>query len=173
VSYRWREQKGASLVEYVLVLPLVLLLTLGTLEVFRLMAIRQSLRSGLAQALPCFTHWRDSTYRGRYDCSMDGIRARLAHELNSNPFAGNAYQLTIVKPNDVELQNVIGYGQSFEVVVEIRVKLGYLASLGGSLTPIATMRENAWTFMDSSPDYLKLDPSTPFPFDPGNDPAPP
>ena len=79
MSRIWRGQRGAAVVEYVMVLPMLLFLFLGTLELFRLYSIKQSLRTGVKRALPCISHWRDDGYRAEYDCA--NIAAHIQGEL--------------------------------------------------------------------------------------------
>lgn len=55
---RPKSQRGVAVIEYVLVLPVLLLLFLGSL-VFRVISIKQSLHTGLQQAIPYYTHWRE------------------------------------------------------------------------------------------------------------------
>lgn len=151
-----RAQKGAALVEYVLVLPLVLLLFLGTLEIFRLISVKQSLRSGLKQALPCLNHWRD------YPLQCDPL-GPISHELERNPFTIRLHRLE-VRPRIGEVQ-AIRFGEVFEVIVEAEVEFGFLYPFSGG--PTITLRETASTFMDSAPEYFQLNVETPFPVDPG------
>jgi len=46
-----REKRGASVITYALTLPLFVLLVFGILEVWRVMAVRQSLNLGVYQAM--------------------------------------------------------------------------------------------------------------------------
>jgi len=46
-----REKRGASVITYALTLPLFVLLVFGILEIWRLMAVRQSLNLGVYQAM--------------------------------------------------------------------------------------------------------------------------
>ena len=152
----WREQKGAALVEYVLILPMVLLLFLGTLEIFRLLSIKQSLRTGLKQAAPCLSHWKDTAYESHCNPYL-----LISAELDKNPFAIGNPQPRLV-PADV---GNLRYGDVFAVTAEIDVEFGYLYPFPGG--PTITIRESTYTFIDSSPEYYELNIQTPFPNDPG------
>lgn len=147
------KQKGAALVEYVLVLPLVLLLFLGALEVFRVMAIKQTLRAALKQELPCLTHWHDVAYREANQCSTGQIMASIASTLDSNPFARRVGPVQLV-PNSDEVMNILRYGDIFEVIAEVEVEFGFLYPFEGG--PTFTLRESYVTFVDSSPEYYEL-----------------
>jgi Flp pilus assembly protein TadG len=159
----WREQGGAALVEYVTILPMLLLLFLGTLEIFRLISIKQSLRTGVKQALPCVSHWKDTAYRRDYNCSPVSIRNCIIDELKKNPFAPEQdVQLTITTAPDL---NSADYGQPVRLRVDAQVKLGFIYFIPGRDT--ATIVEYADTFMDASPDYLGLNLEVPLPAEPG------
>ena len=54
------DQRGATLVTYVLVLPLLILLIFGSFAVWRIMAVRQTLFLGTYKAV------RELSYQGRY-----------------------------------------------------------------------------------------------------------
>lgn len=147
------KQKGAALVEYVLVLPLVLVLFLGALEVFRVMAIKQTLRAALKQELPCFSHWRDAAYHEQYECSTGEITGRITSVLDSNPFAQRVGPVQLV-PNSDEIMDTLRYGDVFEVIVEVEVEFGFLYPFEGG--PTFTLRESYVTFIDSAPEYYEL-----------------
>lgn len=167
-------ERGAALVEYVLVLPVFLLLTLGSLEVFRLISVQQSLRTGLAQALPFYTHWRDTNYYTTYCTPQPACLAVkdpsiiIQSELKKNPFARKAGSVSIW-PDALTLDNMAD-GTVFEVVATVEVQLGFLYPLPGG--PRITLRESAWTFIDSYPDFYDLAWDVPFPYDPGALPSP-
>jgi len=146
-------QKGAALVEYVLVLPLVLVLFLGALEVFRVMSIKQTLRAALKQELPCLTHWRDIAYGEEHECSIVQITARLTSTLDSNPFARRVGPVQLV-PNSDEIMDTLLYGDVFEGIAEGEVEFGFLYPFEGG--PTFTLRESYVTFVDSAPDYYEL-----------------
>lgn len=161
---RWREQKGAALVEYVLVLPMVLLLFLGALEVYRVISLRQTLRTAFKQELPCFNHWRDVAYREAYSCSFPEIAGRIAAQMDSNPFSRRIDAVRIVNLSEGELEGLT-HGTVFEVAVEADLEFGFLYPFEGG--PTFTLRESAMTFVDSSPDWLQINWENPFPSDPG------
>ena len=154
----WREQRGASVIEYILVLPLLLLLFLGTLEVFRLMSVKQSLRTGLRQALPYFTHWRE---RAPHYFPPEYV---IVEELDKNPFTIRVYRLDVYP--DASHLETMDYGDLFELTAEAEVELGFLYPLEGG--PRITLRESYQTFIDSAPEYFELNVQTPFPKDPGD-----
>jgi Flp pilus assembly protein TadG len=160
MSRIWREQRGAALVEYIMILPMLLFLFLGTLEVFRLISIKQSLRVGVKRALPCISHWKDEAYRYEYDCG--NITTHIADELSRNPFAPqDDVRLTVtVDPANSEVE----YGQLVRLTVVAEVKLGFIYFFPGRTT--VTIAEYADTFMDASPTFLDFDPSMRFPLEP-------
>lgn len=163
----WREQKGAALVEYVMILPMLLFLFLGTLEIFRLLSIKQSLRIGVKRALPCISHWRDETYRREYDC--EHIVTHITDELSRNPFAPqDDVRLTVtVDPANLD----VDYGQLVRLTAVAEVKLGFIYFFPGRST--VTIAEYADTFIDVSPDFLGFDPNVRFPLEPeGTTPTP-
>ncbi|MBC7236404.1 MAG: pilus assembly protein [Chloroflexi bacterium] len=157
----WRSERGAALVEYLLILPLVLLLFLGSLEVFRVMSVKQSLRTGLKMATPCLSHWRDEPNR----CNP---YERLAEELDKNPFAITIHRLELTP--SLEDVSLLFEGEVFEVTAELEIEFGFLYPFEGG--PTITLRESAHTFIDSSPSFYKLNAKTPFPQDPGALPQP-
>jgi Flp pilus assembly protein TadG len=155
-----RGQRGAALVEYVMILPMLLFLFLGTLEVFRLFSIKQSLRIGVKRALPCISHWKDVTYRREYDC--ENIATHIADELSRNPFAPqDDVRLTVtVDPANLDVE----YGQLVRLTAVAEVKLGFIYFFPGRST--VTIAEYADTFMDASPAFLDFDPNVRFPLEP-------
>lgn len=155
-----RGERGAALVEYVLILPLVLLLFFGTLEVLRVMSIKQSLRSGLRQALPYFTHWKDLAARPHYYPPHEVI----LQSLRDNPFSVRVYEL-VITPDDREL-DLMQYGDVFEVRAEAIVPLGFLYPFAGGNA--LRLVETHLTFIDSSPEFLELNMATPFPREAGH-----
>lgn len=154
-----RGRQGAALIEYVLILPLVLLLFLGTLEILRLISVKQSLRSALRLALPYYTHWKDTAGHIYYPAPQQIVQ----NELAKNPFVVHLNRLTIT-PSEAEL-NAYTHGQVFEVVVEAEVPLGFVSFLSAGGRPIV-LRETYETFIDSSPEFLELNVETPFPKEP-------
>ena len=153
-----RSQRGAALVEYVLVFPLVILLFFGALEVFRLFSIKQSLRSGVKQAMPYFNHWKDYAYHDR-----GSWEEKIRHELRRNPLVMDANPPLSISPSAAIL-NGLREGEIVEIVVEVRVPPKFVYPLfSGANIPI---RETVVTFIDSSPEYFQLNVETPFPHDP-------
>lgn len=140
-----RAERGAALVEYVMVLPIFLLLALGSLEVFRLMAIQQTLRTGLKQILPCATHWQDKAYVAEY-CQTE-LRVQVEQLLDENPFSRRKIQVT-VWPDGATLDSW-DKGALFELVVVVDVELGFLYPLPGG--PTITLRESMITFLAPDP----------------------
>jgi Flp pilus assembly pilin Flp len=147
----WREERGAALIEYAMVLPLVLLLFLGTLEIVRLMTVQQSLRTALQKALPCFSSWRDPDSVNT--CSR--LDLLFAQEMAKNPLAIRLYGLEFTPTPDV--LNAMEYGTVFEVQVAAEVRLGFLYPLTGDRT--ITVREKARTFANIMPAYMDLNAS--------------
>ena len=161
-----RREKGAAVIEYVLIVPLLLLLFLGSLEILRLFSVKQSLRTGLKQAMPCLSHWSDVASRPMCD-----PLARIQSELRKNPFARGVYSLELVpNPNDWNDPHYTGQvpviGDIFEVAVIAEVQFGFLYPFEGG--PTITLRESVRTYMDTSPEFLMLNPLTPLPADPGD-----
>ena len=162
-----RGERGAALVEYALMLPVLLLLFFGSLEIFRLYSIQQTLRSALKQVLPCFNHGKDIAYRSEYSPACE-VRQFIIDELRQNPFAVSVLDdAVVVWPDLSQLRNVPD-GEVFEVAVEARVALGYLYPLWNK--DWIVLRESYATFIDSSPAYYELAPDVPFPYDPGSYP---
>lgn len=165
-----RAQKGAALVEYALVLPFLLLLFLGTLEVFRLVLLKQSLSTGLREVLPCYTHSMDGAYLtdvANIRCQsnplgIDHIRTRLAQSLFS---LQSGYDLAITTNPPLETLTSEAYGQLLEVTAVLDVPLAFYALPAWPLRIQIT--ERAMTFIDISPAYIGLRESIPFPHDPG------
>jgi hypothetical protein len=164
----WREDRGVALVEYVVVLPLVLLLLMGTLEVFRLFSVKQSLRGGLKQAATWYSHWRDVPHRISAD-PHELVRDEMAR----NPFSVQVHDLRIW-PDPVDLEpdpddpSLPAWGSVFRVVAEADVEFGFIYPFDGG--PTITMRESVCTFIDSAPPYYGLRSETPFPLDPAMGP---
>ena len=152
-------QKGAALIEYVLILPLVLLLLFGSLELYRVMAVKQLLRTGLKEALPCYNHWKDQAFRSHCD-PQSTLRATLRKAEEEGFIHILDYAIYPIPSN----LNSVPDGQVFEVIAEAKIALGLFYPLDG---PSLTLREKAITFIDSSPDYFDLNLATPFPGDPG------
>ena len=162
----WREQTGAALVEYVLLFPVVLLLFFGSLEIFRLISVQQSLRTGFQQALPCLSHWRDPAMRELTLCyPID----RIVYQVAANPFAVDLDRSSAriyVGGGDYEVvMDTLEYGDVFEAEAEITVGLGFLYPFDGG--PSITLRTSAVSFVDSAPEYYALWWEHPFPADPG------
>ena len=132
------------------------MLFLGTLEVFRLISVKQSLRTGLKMAIPCVNHWRD----GRNQCDP---YQRVIDELRDNPFTVRIYRLEFI-PNADSMDQMLD-GQVFQVTAVVDVNLGFLYPFEGG--PTITLRESAHTFIDSYPSFYGLNAATPFPNDPG------
>lgn len=155
-----RARKGAALVEYVMILPMLLFLFLGTLEVFRLFSIKQSLRIGVKRALPCISHWRDESYRYEYDCL--NITKHIADELNRNPFAPqeDVHLTVMVEPANLDVE----CGQLVRLTAVAEVKLGFIYLFPGRNS--VTIAEYADTFMDAYPAFLGFDPNVRFPLEP-------
>lgn len=153
----WRDERGAALIEYAIVLPLVLMLFLGTLEVVRLMTVQQSLRTALQKTLPCFSNWSDP--HSQYTCSQ--LDTVFAQELANNPLSIEVYglevALTTTLPDGslapINLDSV-PYGTVFEVAVTAQVRLGFLYPLTGNRT--IAVRERARTFASTIPGYMDL-----------------
>jgi hypothetical protein len=152
----WRSERGAALIEYVLILPLLLMLFFGSLEVMRLFSVKQSLRTGLQMAAPCLSHIRDDAYH----CDP---YEHLSSELAKNAFAIAIYRLELIP--DVDTVRHLWYGEVYEVIAEVEVEFGFLYPFEGG--PTITLRESIHTFVDSSPEYFDLNVVTPFPRDPG------
>lgn len=151
-------RRGAALVEYVLVFPLVILLFFGALEVFRLISVKQSLRSGVKQAVPYFSHWKDYAYQDR-----GSWEEKVRHELRRNPLVMDANPPLTISPSAAEL-NALPEGATIIVTVEVQVPPKFVYALfTDSRIPI---RETVVTFIDSSPEYFELNVQTPFPRDP-------
>ena len=148
---------GAALVEYVIVLPLVVLLFFGALEVFRLISVKQSLRSGVKQAMPYFNHWKDYAYQGR-----GSWEETIRHELGRNPLLMDANPPLSIEPNAATL-NGLDDGEVIEITVAVLVPPKFVYPLFSE--PIL-IRERVVTFIDSSPEYFELNVATPFPQDP-------
>jgi hypothetical protein len=74
------DKQGVTLVTYVLVLPLFLLLVLGAYEVWRLLAVKESLYLGT---------YRAARYLAQNPGDVDGAEAWLRWELDRS-FAGNS-----------------------------------------------------------------------------------
>ena len=167
-----RSERGAALVEYALVLPVLLLLTLGSLEVFRLLSVQQSLRTGLKQALPFYNHWRDIEYYNSYCApycnAAKDPSAIILNQLRNNRFARNPVAVA-VWPDALTLDRMPD-GTVFELVVTAQVELGFLYPLPGG--PTITLRESAFTFVDSYPAFYGLVDYVPFPRDTGALPFP-
>jgi len=175
---RTRSERGAAVVEYALVLPIFLLLTIGSLEVFRLLSVQQTLRTAVQQALPCVSHWCDvAYYRAEWwgeACPADPTTI-IEQRLRANPFARRprgARGLTVTiwpDPNTLTAwcgsPNPEEWGTVFEFVATVEVALGFLYPLPGG--PTITLRESAWTFLDCAPRFYNLADTMPFPHDPG------
>ena len=151
-------QKGASVVEYVLILPTLLLLVLGTAEVFRLMSVKRSLQSGLRQAAPYFTHRKELAEH------YGDPEYVIVQELLKNRFAVGV-DILEVTPSQAAL-DALTYGEVFEIQVRAEARVGLLFPIEG--LPRIPLRATYQTFVDSSPAYYKLNPLTPFPVDPGD-----
>jgi hypothetical protein len=161
-----RSEKGVAVIEYVLIVPLLLLLFLGSLEIVRLFSIKQSLRTGLKQAMPCLSHWHDVASRPMCD-----PLPRIEAELRKNPFARGIYSLQLVpNPNDWSDPHYTGRVPDIGEILQVRaiaeVQFGFLYPFPGG--PTITLEESVWTYMDTSPKFLKLNPLTPLPADPGD-----
>jgi hypothetical protein len=155
---RTDRRRGAALVEYVLVFPLVILLFFGALEVFRLLSVKQSLRSGVKQAVPYFSHWKDYAYQDR-----GSWEEKIRHELRRNPLVMDANPPLSISPTAGQL-NALPEGATIVVTVEVKVPPKFVYALfSNSRIPI---RETVVTFIDSSPEYFELNVQTPFPRDP-------
>ena len=94
-----RDNRGASVVTYVLILPLFILLVFGILEIWRVMAVRQSLHLGVYQAvrglstegrewLPCSASQWESHASQRAHAIID-------HELKRNTLIPQGYTLLV------------------------------------------------------------------------------
>ena len=79
---RLQSSRGAAVVEYALIWPVLMLLFFGALETFRLMSIKQSLRIGLADALPCITATLDEAAQS--NCYAPDI---VKDRVEANPLA--------------------------------------------------------------------------------------
>lgn len=151
-----RRERGAALVEYILLWPVLLMLLLGALETFRLMSLQQSLRTGLMEAVPCYNHWRDVAYRGY--CDPDAlVQARM----QANPVALGGATTRIEVPD----LNALPYGAVFKVAATANVRLGVFYPFQGG--PTITLRASTVTFIDAAPEYYQLWWETPMPQDPG------
>jgi len=153
-------QDGAAIVEYVLVLPVLLLLFLGSLEVYRVMSIKQSLHTGLQQAIPYYTHWRE--HAQHYDnpvyvISQELAKNRLAIGVSTPVLVPSPYGLT---------EEYMQYGMPLEVVATVEVEIGLFYPLTLNGVARITLTESYQTFVDSSPNYFELNPERSFPIDP-------
>ena len=159
-----RDQSGAALVEYALIFPVVMLLFFGSLEIYRLYSVQQSLRTALYQVLPSYNHGKDYAYQGRY-VSQSTPEALILDELRTNPFALRlTNESVVVSPDLLQVRNLPD-GAVFNVTVEARIALGYFYPLWDE--PWIVLRESATTFIDSSPGFYDLATDVPFPQDPG------
>ncbi|MFH1086132.1 MAG: TadE/TadG family type IV pilus assembly protein [Chloroflexota bacterium] len=160
----WREQTGAALVEYVLIFPLVLLLFFGSLEIFRLLSVKESLRGGLKEAVVCLSHSKDEPTLALYQC--DPVE-RVREELKRNPFAVRPTGVVVYVDGGDWFPTIRAkqYGEVFEARAEVTVPLGYLYPFKGG--PTITLAERTVSFVDSAPSYFQLWIEAPFPNDPG------
>jgi Flp pilus assembly pilin Flp len=151
----WREERGAALIELAIILPMVLLLFFGTLEVVRLMTVQQSLRTALQKALPCFSSWRDPY--SVETCTR--VNELFEQEMAKNPLSIELYGLAFTPTADV--LDAMEYGTVFEVQVAAEVRFGFLYPFTGERT--ITVREKARTFSNIMPAYMDLSgsPQTP------------
>jgi Flp pilus assembly pilin Flp len=94
------DNRGASAVAYALILPLLALLILGTIEVWRVMSVRQSLSLAVRSA----THelslngsvWLPSSV-GRWEANATGLAyATIRRELDNNDFVPQGYFLRVL-----------------------------------------------------------------------------
>ena len=92
------DQRGATLVTYVLVLPIIILLIFGSFAVWRIMVIRQSLHLGTYQAA------RELSWRGRDLDLNEGVWRGIAHSIIWN---------------EVERDRLIESGSTLNVVVAL------------------------------------------------------
>ncbi len=153
-------QRGVAVVEYVLVLPVLLLLFLGSLEVFRVMSIQQSLHIGLQQAIPYYTHWRERASHYRDPAYV------IAQELGKNRFAVGV-SAPVLEPSPYNLtEESMQYGQPLEIVATVQVEIGLFYPLTHNGLAHITLRESYQTFVDSTPAYYDLGHHSFFPMDP-------
>jgi hypothetical protein len=159
----WREQRGAALIEYVLIFPLFLLLFLGSLEIFRLLSVQQSLRTGLREGVACLCQWKDEASRPYCDPIAEIVQQL---DPDRNPFSLNPQGLALYV-NDIPYPDGmlnLAYGDVFVARAEVMIPLGYLYPFERG--PIITVRVSQESFVGSSPQYFKLWRETPFPIHP-------
>lgn len=140
-----RSERGAALIEYAMVLPVLLLLTLGSLEVFRLFFVQQSLRTGLKQILPCACHWQDEAYRNEY-CQTE-LQVQVEQLLDANPLTRRKNRVTVWP--DTAMLDIWEPGTVFELMVAVDAEWGFLYPFPGG--PSYTLRESVWTFVGWDP----------------------
>lgn len=148
-------EKGAALIEYVLVIPFVLLLFLGVAEVFRVISIKQSLRAALQQELPCLTHAKDWAY-WRDHCSSASIAERIEAEVARNPLAQVRSVVVTPKASPDEAWIIQNSGLVFEVTAEATAQYAFLYPFRGG--PEFVVRESVTTFIDSDPSWFGMNP---------------
>jgi hypothetical protein len=94
-----RDNKGASVVTYALILPLFIVLVFGILEIWRVMAVRQSLHLGVYQSARGLSsagrQWLPSS-AGRWEANATGwAHAVIDRELKRNTLLPQGYTLRV------------------------------------------------------------------------------
>jgi hypothetical protein len=94
-----RDNKGASVVTYALILPLFILLVFGILEIWKVMSVRQSLHLGSYQAVRALSsggrQWLPSS-AGQWEAKATGhAHAIIDHELKRNTLIPQGYTLRV------------------------------------------------------------------------------
>jgi hypothetical protein len=143
---------------------LLLLLFFGSLEIFRLISVKESLRAGLKEAVACLNHAKDEAALLSYDC---GPEERVREEIEANPFSITSSNVIVRVDGGDWLMTLQAkaYGEVFEAEAEVTVPLGYLYPFRDG--PTITLVERTISFVDSAPTYFQLWTDLPFPPDPG------
>jgi len=121
----WKDNRGASAIAYMLILPIFVLLIFGTFEVWRVMAVQQSLHLGVYKAVRKLSWWGPQWIQSRdaedWESQANGeARSLVAKELDRNAFLPKGYTLqtqVFVEPD--RRRSVNGYGWLFVVRAEL------------------------------------------------------
>ncbi len=73
----FNDRRGTSIVAYLLLVPLSILIVIGSIQMWRLISIKQSLHVGTYQTVRCLTMY-DSRRSSRAECESL-LRAKLRH----------------------------------------------------------------------------------------------
>jgi len=96
----FKDKKGATVVTYALILPLLILLIFGTVEIWRVMAVRQSLNLGVYQAMRTLS-WQGRLWLPRDQSAWELLATERARDTIATTIAlesqGDAF--TIVPEN--------------------------------------------------------------------------